>query len=100
MALVVLGAEIVAFKARRPAPERKRPARDAPVERGGDLETVVVVVLAIVDQAGNLVPCRAPRDARKAEPPGEAGRIAEGEIEPGDHPFALHHRVREHFREQ
>jgi len=58
------------------------------VRRGAEFEAVVAVVLVIVQQAGDLVPHRAPRLAGQAQPSGKSGRIAKRKIKAKDCPLA------------
>src|SRR5271155_3706535 len=78
----------------RAAPERKGVPRDAPIERLGNVETVVAVALVVRNQASDLVPTRPPGWSRQPKPRSKTCGIAKREIEAYQHSFVT--RTRRH----
>ncbi len=99
MATMVASTEKLAHFSGRASPERKPRTRDPLVQLSANLETVVAVVLIVVQQQCDFAPQRLPGCAPEAEPGGKSGGVAEREIEAGNDPLAALARSRQHVGE-
>src|SRR5712691_5033230 len=100
MAPVVLGVEEGRVEPGGTPPESKASIRNAPIELGSDLEPVVLVLLGILEERGDLVPDGAPGGPDEPEPGSEAGGIAEREVETEQNALATRHRRRQPIAEK
>src|SRR5215469_1915974 len=100
MAAMVLGAEVSSRWSCRAAPEWKPATRNALIERGSDVETIVGVALVVLDEPRDLVPYRAPWRPCEPQSGGKALGVAEREVETEQNPLAARCRCSQPFAEQ